>query len=440
MLRPARALPVLLALVAVVVAVVLLTGGERYRVTMVTPDAGQLVVGNHVTVAGLPVGQVTAVRLARDRRAEVELRIDEPRWRPLPRTVHATIAPGGLAGQANRVVALEIPPTTDGASAATIPDGGAIDPANVRGIVDLDHLLASLDDDTRERLARMIRRADGNLARTGAGGNAALREASPAFYAVRDVLRDVSGQEETLDRLLRSTDALTGTLVEHEEDLRSGLASTRRVARTLVERRSDLADLVDHAPGLLREATATLRRARPTLRALEPTIAAAGPLVDPLLDVAARLRRATPALLRTIDGGRDLVRRARPLLDRVPAMLPEIDDGLQKAHTTFRSVRPLMTRIAPYVPDVLAGFTSAFAGASGGYYDANGMYARVSLNAGGGLLEGLPDPGIVPGLFAQDGFRTGRTNRCPGAAAPATADGSSPWVPSGITCDRGHDQ
>ncbi|MGE4427980.1 MAG: MlaD family protein [Solirubrobacteraceae bacterium] len=389
MLRPGRVFTGLLGLVVVVVAVVLLTGGEHYRVTMATPDAGQLVVGNHVTVAGLPVGQVTAIRLARDRQAEIELRIDEPRWRPLPRSVQATIAPGGLAGQANRVVALEIPAGWDGASGSsravggagsgggargrTIPDGGAIDPANVRGIVDLDHLLASLDDDTRNRIARMIRRADGNLAGTGPGGREVLEEASPAFAAVRDLLRDVSGEEETIDRLLRSTDQLTGTLADHEGDLRAGLASTRRVASTLVDRRTDLADIVDTAPSLVRDATATLRRVRPTLRALEPTIDAAGPLVTPLLDVAARLRRATPALMGAIAGGRDLVRRTTPLLDRLPALLPEIDDGLQKAQTTFRSVRPVMARIAPYVPDVLSGFTSAFAGASGGYYDANGM-------------------------------------------------------------------
>ncbi|MGE4427981.1 MAG: hypothetical protein AB7G37_16145 [Solirubrobacteraceae bacterium] len=64
----------------------------------------------------------------------------------------------------------------------------------------------------------------------------------------------------------------------------------------------------------------------------------------------------------------------------------------------------------------------------------------MSLNAGGGLLEGLADPGVVPGLLGQTGFATGRNDRCPGSAAPAAADRSNPWVPTGLTCNRGHDQ
>lgn len=428
-------LPLFVVLAAIAVVVIVGGGSRDYRVSLRLADAGQVIPGNDVTVAGQRIGTVTDVGLAADRQARIQLRITDEHWQPLHRGTRATITPGGLAGQSNRVIALEPGPR----SAPRIADGGALDPADVRGIVDLDHVLTALDARTRGRLARMLRRADANLAGTGPDGSRTLDAAGPAVTAAGDLLQDVSGQEPALDRLLRSADALTGTIAAHEGDLRQGLRSTREVIGTVAAHRADLTRTLERSPALVRDATLTLRRARPTLTRLEPTIDAAAPLVEPITTLARRLDGSGPRLLSALGDGSDLVRLADPLLDRLPAVLPEIRTGLDDVRTTLRPLLPVMNQIRPYVPDVLGGFTSGFAGTAGGYYDANGNYGRASVNLGGGLLDGFL-PNLLPNLLGQKGIRTGLVNRCPGAAAPPAADSSNPWVPAGVHCDRGDDE
>ncbi|WP_320669351.1 MlaD family protein [Patulibacter defluvii] len=434
-LPPRLVLPAFLVLAALAVVAIVRGGENDYRIAFRVADAGQLIPGNDVTVAGQRVGAVTAVGLAPDRRARIELRIDDDRWRPLRRGTRAAITPGGLAGQSNRVVALE-PGPRDG---PRIADGGELAAADVRGIVDLDHVLTALDARTRGRLARLLRRADANLAGTGPDGARTLDAAGPAVTAAGDLLSDVAAEEPAIDRLLRSADALTGTIAAHEQDLRVGLRSTRRVVGTVAEHRAELTRTLERSPALVRDATATLRRARPTLVRLQPTIDAAAPLVGPLTVLARRLDASGPRLLAALADGADLVDRAGPLLDRLPGLLPQIETGLRDVRSTLRTLVPAMDQIRPYVPDVLGGFTAGFAGTAGGYYDANGNYGRASVNLGAGLFDGIL-PNLLPNLLGQKGIRTGLTNRCPGSAAAPAADRSNPWVPAGVHCDREDDE
>ncbi|MEV4423652.1 hypothetical protein AB0L40_27345, partial [Patulibacter sp. NPDC049589] len=202
--------------------------------------------------------------------------------------------------------------------------------------------------------------------------------------------------------------------------------------------RRGLGRALDGAPDLLASATRTLRDVGPTIDRLRGTVRRADPLVDPAVRLATGLADGGPALRRATTGATALVRDAAPLLQRSGALLPRLATGLDDARTTFTAVEPLMDEIRPYAPDVISGFTGGFAGAANGYYDANGVYARVSVNLGGGLLEtqpGSPDTGLLSSLLGQTGYRLGLTDRCPGAGAPPAADGSNPWKPAGLSCD-----
>ncbi|MEV4421103.1 MlaD family protein, partial [Patulibacter sp. NPDC049589] len=206
----------LVALVVVAVLAVVLWPSGDYRVSLRAIDSGQLVPGNHVVVAGVPVGQVTAVTLDRDRRARIELRIDDHRWRPLPRGTRATITAGSLAGSRNRTVALSAP--GPGAPGGTIADGGTLQDDEVVPLVDVDNVLTSLDAPTRRRLSGLLRSADRNLAGTGKDAQDALRRTAPALTATARVLRDVAAEEPAVAQLIDAADGLTGTLAAHEED------------------------------------------------------------------------------------------------------------------------------------------------------------------------------------------------------------------------------
>lgn len=436
MARPRRLALAATAVVLAVVAAIVLWPDDDYRVSFRAMDAGQLIAGNHVVVSGVPVGRVTGVTLGRDRRARIELRIDDDRWRPLPTGTRAAITAGSLAGSRNRTVALSAP--ADGARGGTIADGGVLGDDDVVPLVDVDHVLSSLDPATRRRISGLLRTTDRNLEGSGEATQDVLRRSGPAFTATARLLHDVARDEPAVVRLIDAADDVAGTLAAHESDLRGALAGTRRTTAALADGREDLGRALDRAPLLLSTATRTLREVRPTLRRVDRTVRRADPLVAPTVRLAGRFAATAPSLVRATNGTTALLRDAGPLLRRSATLLPAISTGLGDARTTLTAVRPLMDQIAPYAPDVIAGFTSAFAGASGGYYDANGVFARVSVNLGGGVLETpgtTKDPGLLPGLLGQDGYRTGLTNRCPGAAAPPAPDGSNPWKPAGLDCD-----
>jgi phospholipid/cholesterol/gamma-HCH transport system substrate-binding protein len=82
----------------------------------------------------------------------------------------------------------------------------------------------------------------------------------------------------------------------------------------------------------------------------------------------------------------------------------------------------------------VAGLFNGFGGATGGYYDANGQYTRISFQSSAYSLESigslLPVPASTPGLT---GYQSGVTARCPGSAAQPAPDHSNPWVVPG--CD-----
>jgi hypothetical protein len=82
----------------------------------------------------------------------------------------------------------------------------------------------------------------------------------------------------------------------------------------------------------------------------------------------------------------------------------------------------------------VAGLFNGFGGATGGYYDANGQYTRISFQSSAYSLESiaslLPVPPSTPGLT---GYQSDMTARCPGSAAQSAPDHSNPWVVPG--CD-----
>ncbi|HYU62049.1 MAG TPA: MlaD family protein, partial [Solirubrobacterales bacterium] len=128
---------VALAVAVVVLFVVLLGGGDSYKVTAEFENASQLVGGEQVVVGGVPVGGVTDIALGDDGQALVTFTVNDD-YAPLQQGTTATIRSFSLSGIANRQVQLTIPP--DGTEAAEIPDEATIDQSQTVSEVDLDEI------------------------------------------------------------------------------------------------------------------------------------------------------------------------------------------------------------------------------------------------------------------------------------------------------------
>ena len=75
-----------LALLGAVIVVLLLVlgGGSSYTVTAEFQSASQLVKGNNVSVAGVPVGSIKEISLSDDGQALVKMEVSDSAYTPLP--------------------------------------------------------------------------------------------------------------------------------------------------------------------------------------------------------------------------------------------------------------------------------------------------------------------------------------------------------------------
>ena len=106
-----RVLAAAALIAAVLVVGVLLLGnrGGSYTVHARFQNASQLVKGNLVQVAGVPVGKIQSIDLTPDGQADVRMKITDAGYRPLRRGTKAVIRQASLSGVANRYIDLQLP-------------------------------------------------------------------------------------------------------------------------------------------------------------------------------------------------------------------------------------------------------------------------------------------------------------------------------------------
>ena len=95
--RRGVALAALLAVVAIV-AILLLGAGSKYEVKADFINAGQLVKGNLVQVAGTPIGKVTDLKVTPDGHARITMTITEDAYQPLRKGTKLTVRAASLSG------------------------------------------------------------------------------------------------------------------------------------------------------------------------------------------------------------------------------------------------------------------------------------------------------------------------------------------------------
>jgi phospholipid/cholesterol/gamma-HCH transport system substrate-binding protein len=424
-----------LVLAAAVAAVVLLGGGEgSYTVAARFVDAGQLVKGDLVEVGGRRVGTVSALRLTDDGMADVVMAIDDDAVTPLHDGTSAAIRTVGLASVTNRVVELSPGPP----DAEEIADGGVLPPSRTRGVVDLDMLLDAVDPEVRKDLRTVVREAAGALAQPVPGQvNRGLEYLHPALAQTRLLGGEIVRDQNALERLVTTGAVATGALASREEDLGAGLDSAAGSLRQVAAARGELGDALERAPATLRQTDATLGRLARTLPVLDPVLRDLQPAIAPL----ERVLRVTPPIARDAEPAiaqiRALLPKAAAVLRRVPALDRKASPALTSTTAALRDLLPIVAGLRAYGPDFIGGLFNGFGGAAGGYYDANGHFIRISLQGAPSSLPGLlPTPGFS---FPSNGYRTGLTARCPGAAEEPNPDGSNPWVPDASLCDPDHD-
>ena len=458
----------LAAIAAVVIALVLLFGGDGddYEVTAEFVNASQLVNGNEVMVGGAPVGTVKNIELGPQGQALVTFSVDED-YAPLRRGTTATVRSPSLSQIAGRQIQLTLP--ADSVAGEEIEDGGTLTRSDTVSAVDLDQLFNTLDPKTIRDFKHVIQGFEQSYAGVGEQANRGFKYLNPFLSTSRRVFGELASDQRALENLIVDTSRLTGALASRSPELTALIANLNQMTNAIGDRKQSLAAGISLLPDFMRRANTTFVNLRAALDDLDPLVSASKPAARELGPFLTELRAAASDAVPTIrdldrivkqrGAANDLVELTAlqpPLARRaVGSGSPECGPGAENpeellvaADDDYRqgafgeSVCALQNALGnlsffrSYTPELLGWFNTF---SHIGNYAAEGDPAVIglTLNAFSPSIPFLPVPEILDAAETLDLINIG-TDRCPGALERPIDDTEIPFTNGGALTDGSH--
>ncbi len=435
-----------MAIAALAVVFVLLSSGSSYVLHADFADAGQLVHGDLVTVAGHQVGSVGSIKLTPNGLADVELDISGGGVAPVHAGTLATIGQLSLTGVANRFVGLNL-----SSAGRAIPNGGTLPVTQTRGIVDLDTLLDSLTPKVRASIQQLLKTGAYFVHQpTASQFNQMTRYLNPALSQTAALGSELVADKFALQRLVSSSAQVVTALAARNGDLGGAVSSTAATLREIATERAALADSISRTPAVLAQSTGVLRDVDYTLRVVDPVLVDLRPVAPRLARLLTAVIPAARNAVPTIKGVEALVPSAKAALLGLPPVERKATPAVRSLTASLTKITPILAGLRPYSPDVVAGFFNGVGGASGGTYDANGHYLKslLTVQGGGSSLSGVLSVlgQATNALGPLNGGRNRLLAPCPGGGNPPAPDASNPWTSpdvlpaTGALCNPADDQ
>jgi virulence factor Mce-like protein len=305
------------------------SGTRGYRVDAIFDNADFLVSGQDVKIAGAVVGQVTGVHLTRDRKARIEMQIEDG-FAPFRSDATCTIRPQSLIGE--KFVECDPGSPRGRPLRAARGEGAPVVPlASNHSPVDLDLVFAALRLPYRQRLTLLVNELGTGLAGRPQDLNAAIRRANPALQQANRVLAIVDRDRHTLGRLIDASDVVVAKLAQHRGEVASFVGHADRVARAVADRRGDLGLAIHRLPPLLDQ--------------LEPSATELAGLTEEARPVARDLRTAARPLRLLLGDFGPLTAAARPTLVKLDELSVTGRRALRATDPVARKLLPVAKRL-----------------------------------------------------------------------------------------------
>jgi phospholipid/cholesterol/gamma-HCH transport system substrate-binding protein len=315
--------PLLLALAVLVVIIVLAgSGTSAYTLKMRVATADGLVANQDVKIDGVRAGKVTAVKLARDDKAEITMQMD-PSAAPVGLDARTRIRSVSVLGEKY----IEMQP---GHTDRPAPSGTWVK-ADAAAPVDLDDVLDTLDSGTRARLRIIL--AEGGTALTGRGDavRRLLISLPNGMHQLGQVLDQATADTASLKRVVNAGDRVISTLTPRRRELGHLVQEADGALQATADRRAALGAAVGQAPSAL----AQLRR---SLGLLEQASTNLQPAAD-------QLRRSAAPIDSTLKALPQFTRDATPTLDKARAAAPDLAKLARGVQPTLRKLQPVAKKL-----------------------------------------------------------------------------------------------
>jgi len=222
-------------------------------------DASGLLHSNDLRMAGIKVGEVTAINAHKNYAvATVEI---ENRFMPVYKDAHAIVRPKNLLGETY----VEIDRGTQ--STGEIQGGDTIPLANTITPVQVDEVLNALDPNTRQKLGIVINALGEASAARGKDLNLSTQDFRRITAALATTGGTLNSEKDNLDALIVQLDLLQKTAADYHEQLAQVLRDWNDTSRTMAAHAQNFASAIDHLGNVLADLDAGLTPNTPALTA-----------------------------------------------------------------------------------------------------------------------------------------------------------------------------
>jgi phospholipid/cholesterol/gamma-HCH transport system substrate-binding protein len=319
-------------LLAVAAAAMVTTGagdGGSYKVRAIFDNAGFVITGEDVKVAGVKVGKIDSLDVTRDFKAIVVLDIQDPGYQDFRSDASCQVRPQSLIGEKfveceptqKRAVDAPAPPALKKIDKGKGKGQYLLPVENTSKAVDLDLINDVMRLPYRQRLSLIVSELGTGLAGRGSELNQVIRRADPALKEVDKVLALLSSQNRVLADLARDSDTALAPLARERKHVSSFIAHSSKVAQATAERGTDLAADIERLPTFLRELRPTMRRVGGLSDEMTPVLANLGDVAPDVNRVIRQLgpfsAAGIPALKSLGEAGKvgiPAMRDARPIV------------------------------------------------------------------------------------------------------------------------------
>lgn len=354
-----------------------------YRVRAIFDNASFAAPGEDVKVAGAVIGKIASLDITPDRKAVLNLEIEDQRFTPFHADAECAIRSEGLLA----VKFIDCDPGTS--SAAELPELSGphagqhlLRVEQTSSPVDLDIAQNTLRQPAGQQLALLLSELGTGLAGRGRELNAVIHRANPSLAETDRVLAILARENRNLVALAETADRVLTPLAAEQRELAGFVTNAARTAEASASRSPDIARGIERLPRFLRE--------------LRVAMADLGQLSEQAQPVLSNLRGAAPSLNRGAEALQAFAAEGAPALRSLGRFADEGGPDLLRARPLIRDLGDLgdsLGRAGGDLDDLTTSFADndgverllelIFYGASAlNGFDELGHYARVEFLTG----------------------------------------------------------
>jgi phospholipid/cholesterol/gamma-HCH transport system substrate-binding protein len=298
----------------------LLPSPAPYQLRVPIENAAGLAPGSDVMIAGASAGRVQAIALAPGS-ALVTITVDAEHA-PVQRDATVGVRPKSLLGE--RYLALD-----PGQAAGTLPSGATLPPTAIVRSTDLEDVVNTFDQPTRDKLQTLVVELGGGVAGRGQELNAGLAAGRQDLDSLRGIASTLASRDAELRDVIANLDSVTGELARSD-------------------RAQQLGVLIQNLEALLHNLADQEAQLRQALAASAAALTRTGNALDGTGGSLADIAQELPQTVRLADL---VMADLGPDSDVLMPHMGQIDTAIAEGPTVFggRDASGYATRIAPIV-------------------------------------------------------------------------------------------